>query len=167
MAALSHNLSLAEFETQYSGAKPYYEFWFGEAIQKSMPTWIHGMLQIILGAMLRESGYRAGSEVKLRIDPEFQPVPDLVATKGRIEALYPSGPLEIVVEILSDDDPMSRLLTKCRKYQSCGIEEIYVVDPSARLVFRWLDHRLEETQLFAGLPVARIWAALDLPSALT
>ncbi len=161
MAAVLHTLTVAEFEAQYGQEKPYYEFWYGEAVQKSMPTWIHGLLQRIVMELLRDAGYKAASEVKLKIDPDFHPVPDVIATKGYIEQPYPTNVLEVVVEILSDDDPMSRLLTKCRTYQRWGFQDIYVVDPNARVVFRWSEHRLEEVDVLVGQPVSRIWTALD------
>lgn len=161
MAAVSHTLNAAEFEAQYGREKPHYEFWYGEAVQKSIPTWIHGLLQRIVMELLGEAGYKPGSEVKLKIDSEFQPVPDVVATKGLIESPYPTNALEVVVEILSDDDSMSRLLAKCRMYERWGFQGVYVVDPSARVVFRWSEHRLEEVEFLAGQPSRRIWAALD------
>jgi Uma2 family endonuclease len=150
-----------EFEKQYGQEKPYYEYWYGEAVQKSASTWIHGLLQRILAGFLSQAGYKAGSEVKLKIDPDFHPVPDVIATRGRVEVPYPTRPVEVVIEILSDDDPMSRILTKCRTYQGWGFERIYVVDPQTRIVFRWTDRGLEEVNTLASLPVDRIWSALD------
>jgi Uma2 family endonuclease len=161
MASRSQTLTMAEFEEQFGREKPYYEFWHGEAIQKSMPTWVRGLLQRILMEVLREAGYKAGSEVKLKIDAAFQPVPDVIATSGPIERPYPTKHVEIVVEILSDEDSMPRLLTKCRTYAEWGFQEIYVVDPSARIVFRWSEHRLAEVGAIAGQPAERIWIALD------
>lgn len=38
MAALAGKLTLAEFEDRYGNRKPYYEYWFGEAVPKAMPT---------------------------------------------------------------------------------------------------------------------------------
>ncbi len=161
MAAITEKLTVAGFEKQYGHEKPYYEFWHGEAVQKASPTWIHGLLQKIILNLLSEAGYKSGTEVKLKIDPDFHPVPDMIATRRRIEAPYPTEAVEIVIEILSDDDPMSRVLTKCKTYQSWGFEQIYVVDPQNRTVFRWIDQRLEETNTLASLPVDRIWSALD------
>ena len=43
MATVLHTLTVAEFEAQFGYEKPSYEFWYGEAIQKSMPTWMHGL----------------------------------------------------------------------------------------------------------------------------
>jgi Uma2 family endonuclease len=119
------------------------------------------LLQRILAGFLSQAGYKAGSEVKLKIDPDFHAVPDVIATRGRVEVPYPTRPVEVVIEILSDDDPMSRILTKCRTYQNWGFEQVYVVDPQTRIVFRWADQRLEEVNTLASLPVDRIWSALD------
>jgi Uma2 family endonuclease len=152
---------VVEFEKQYGQEKPYYEFWNGEAVQKSASTWIHGLLQGILASFLSQAGYTAGSEVKLKIDPDFHPIPDVIATRGRVELPYPTKSVEIVLEILSDDDPMSRILTKCRAYQNWGFEQVYVVDPKTRIVFRWADQRLEEVNTLATVPVDKIWSALE------
>ena len=161
MATVAEKLTVAEFEKRYGQEKPHYEFWHGEAIQKSMPTWIHGLLQGILRDLLRKAGYKAGSEVKLKIDPDFHPVPDVIATRGPIELPYPTRPVDVVIEILSGDDPMSRVMTKCKTYGSWGFEHVYVVDPETRTVFRWIDQRLEEVTALASVPVNRIWSALD------
>jgi len=56
---------------------------------------------------------------------------------------------------------MSRVLTKCRAYQQWGFQEIYVVDPSPRLVFRWSEHHLDEVDLITSRPVSEIWNKLD------
>ena len=38
-------LTLEEFRDRYAGEKPYYEYWDGEAIQKSHATSLHGLIQ--------------------------------------------------------------------------------------------------------------------------
>lgn len=63
MATVSKPLTKEEFRSLYAGKKPYFEYWFGEAIQKSMPTWLHGVLQGILRDLLRNAGYKSGSEL--------------------------------------------------------------------------------------------------------
>jgi Uma2 family endonuclease len=117
MATVATKLSLAEFELQYGGEKPYYEYWYGEPVQKSMPTWLHSLLQKVLVNLLSKAGYKAGAEVKVKIVQEFHPIPDVIATRSPIEHPYPTKPLEVVVEILSDTDPMSRVVSKCLRYQ--------------------------------------------------
>ncbi|SRR5579884_1874376 len=161
MATVASKLSVEEFDKLYSGEKPYYEYWHGEAIQKSIPTWVHALLERILMNLLGKAGYEAGSELKLEIDPDFQPVPDVVGTRQPVEFPYPTRPLEVVIEILSEDDPMSRVLNKLRTYDRWGFEQVYLVDPMKRIVYRWRGNRLEEVDEFAGVSVAEIWSALD------
>lgn len=161
MASVAQKLTVAEFEKQYGREKPYYEYWYGEPVQKSRPNWLYGLLQKILMDLLSVAGYKSASEVTLKIDPEFYPIPDIIATRGRIELPYPTKPLEIVIEILSPDDSMSRILTKCNAYRSWGFEQVYVVDPENRAVFAWTDRRLEAVETLALIPVEQICTALD------
>lgn len=86
--ATAAKLSLEEFRLSYAGRKPHYEYWFGEARRKAVPTWLHGLLQAILCEFLTRAGYRAGSEIELRIDPDWEPVPD-VTLPARNEAFPP------------------------------------------------------------------------------
>ena len=89
MATTADRLTIADFERLYGAQKPHYEYWFGEAVQKTMPAWLHSLLQGIIVMLLKEAGYKAGSELTLKIRPDFEPVPDVAATAGRIEGRYP------------------------------------------------------------------------------
>lgn len=161
MAALAGKLTWEEFERQYSRSDRAYEFWYGEAVPKAVPTWIHAVLQLIIGNLLFGEGYKAGSEVELRIDPAAHPKPDIVATKGRVDLPYPTKALDVVVEILSADDPMPYVLQKCRAYETWGSPYIYVVDPDSRTLYRWTGQALAISDQLTSIPVARIWADLD------
>lgn len=165
MATAPQLLTLEEFRSRYRRQKPYFEFWFGEAIQKSMPTWLHAALQIIIGEALRRTGYKAGSEVELRIDPQWEPVPDVIATLKPIND-YPTEPIEIVVEILSPDDKVTYVIRKCGHYERIGIEKIFVLDPIEKLAWQWNSGSLEAvTQLLlpngATIVLDEVWRELD------
>ncbi len=161
MAAVADKLTPLEFHSKYEQSDQSYEYWFGEAMPKTMPTWVHGVLQIIIGALLNEVGYLAGSEVELRIDPDAHPKPDVIATKGAIEYSYPTQATDVVVEILSKEDPMPYLLEKCQAYETWGFEYIYLVNPDARQVFRWTHSALQLSDDLASIPALRIWERLD------
>ncbi|HEY6990515.1 MAG TPA: Uma2 family endonuclease, partial [Bryobacteraceae bacterium] len=131
-------MTVEQFERQYGHEKPYFEFWFGQPVQKAMPTWIHSMLQKIIMRLLDDAGYESGAEVKLKISDDFQPLPDVSAVlPGQVELPYPTRPVELVVEILSPDDQFSQVLGKCQFYGNLGIKNIYVVDPDARQIWSW------------------------------
>jgi Uma2 family endonuclease len=130
-----------------------------------MPTWLHAVLQRIIGEALRSAGYKSGSEVELRIDPQWEPVPDVIGTLKSIRD-YPTEPVEIVVEILSPDDKLMHVIKKCRQYERIGTERIVVLDPVDKLAWQWKSGGLEaSTQLLlpngAAVNFEEIWRQLE------
>ncbi len=168
MATATNLLTLEEFRCRYENKKPYYEYWFGEAVQKSVPTILHGVLQQILCALFTLAGYKSGSEIELRIDPDWQPKPDVIAWLGAIGQAYPTEALEVVAEILSPDDKMGKVFEKCRQYQRVGIRQIFVLDPESKMVWEWSVktqnlERVSALQLNNGqsIQATEIWSKLD------
>lgn len=148
-AVAEQKLSLQEFHARYDGEKPCYEYWDGEAVQKSKPTRMHSLIQKILLRRLDGIGYDSGAEVTLKLDPSYEPIPDVIAAEGAIGDPYPTSPFEIAIEILSQDDSFSRVLRKCRLYEKWGIRQIVVIDPKDRLVWRFENGTPQETDIVA------------------
>ncbi len=167
MASIAGFLTLQEFRARYGGLKPYYEYWNGEAVQKTKPTLLHGLVQTLIALVLKEAGYLSGSEVELRIDDNWQSVADVIGTT-RVEDPYPTAPVEVVVEILSPDDRFSQVIEKCQNYARIGIVQIFVIDPRERRSFVWVRERnnLEAAgtmQLSNGIEIelTELWRRLD------
>ncbi|SRR5579875_408265 len=162
-----HKLSPEEFHARYDREKPYYEYWAGEAVQKAMPTVLHSILQAVLTALFRRLGFKSGPEIRLKLDPEYEPVPDVIAIEGVWPSLaYPTEPFEIVVEILSPDDSFSRILRKCRLYEKWGIRRILVVDPEERIIYALEGGDLRRSDLIAEragerITAEQLWKAVD------
>ncbi len=157
-AVAERKLSKEEFHARYDGEKPYYEFWDGEAVRKPMPTWLHVQVQRILQILLVELGYRSGAELELRLDPNYGPIPDVVGLEAPPAGPYPTKPFEVVIEVLSPDDQFSRILRKCRLYEKWGIQQIVVIDPEERLVWRFESGALVETDVIASRGEKKIFA---------
>ena len=165
-AVAEQKLSLEGFHARYGGEKPYFEYWDGEAIQKSIPTRLHSLIQKILVRLLDAMGYDAGPEVTLKLDPGYEPIPDVIAAEGNIGDPYPTEPFEVVIEILSPQDPFSRVLGKCRLYEKWGIRQIIVVDPQTRLVWSFENGSTRETDTIARrgervITAQELWAEVD------
>ncbi len=109
--------------------KPYFEYWKGEAVQKSFPTLQHSRSQTLVAQLLGGIGYDSGFEITIKLDPAYELVPDVIAAEGRITDPYPTEPFEVVVEVLSPDDSFSRILQKCHLYETLGIRQIGLADP--------------------------------------
>jgi Uma2 family endonuclease len=166
-AIAEHKLSKEEFHARYDGEKPYYEYWDGEAVQKAVPTWLHGLIQGILQRLPFGIGCVTGSEVELHLDPSYEPVPDVIAAEGPATGLYPTEPFEVVIEILSPLDTFSRVLLKCRLYAKWGIRQIIVIDAEARVIWRFENGILVETDVIATrgevkIPAKALWDEVDL-----
>ena len=132
MAAQPLPLSIHEFHKLYDGAKPAYEYWFGEAIQKPMPTILHGIGQFIIAALLERAGWNTSLEVRLKVDPNAEPVPDIIAVQGKFRGPYPTQAPELCVEILSPGDTLPKTLEKAKRYIRWGSRCVWIIDPEKR-----------------------------------
>jgi Uma2 family endonuclease len=169
MSVLTEHLTLEQFRAfeQSKIDGPRYEYWEGKAAPKATPTWLHSTLQRILADMFEGSGYYSAVELDFRINPTWQPKPDVTAALV-MEQPYPTKPVEIVAEVLAPSDEPAEVLDKCRRYQKDGIGQIYVFDPERRIAKQWdpiegeLKH-IVTLKLTNGIvvTVADIWLALD------
>lgn len=165
-AVEERKLSLEEFRDRFAGEKPYFEYWDGEAVQKAMPTRLHALIQKILVQLLDALGYDSGQEITLKLDPAYEPIPDVIAAEGSIGDPYPTEPFEVVIEILSPEDSFSRVLRKCRLYEKWGIRQVVVVDPKARLVWSFENGTPRETDTIARrgehvILARELWSEVD------
>jgi Uma2 family endonuclease len=159
-------LSPDEFCERYAGEKPYFEYWNGEPVQKSMPTRLHSLIQEILVRMLRSMGFDAGQEIEIRLDPAYRPVPDVIASQRKLRDPYPTEPFDVVVEILSPEDSFSRMMQKCRLYEKWGIRRIAVIDPATRKIWAFSNGSACEADTIARhgeriLTARELWEEAD------
>jgi Uma2 family endonuclease len=161
MATAPQYLTVDDFERQY-GHENGWEYWFGKAVQKPMPTWAHGILQQLIAELIRQAGYVTGPEVDLRASPDWRPRPDVSCVRKR-EGRYPNI-LDIAVEILSDDGGRY-ILEKCRNYEKVGIVQIFVLDPETHAIYEWNKGLVERSDLplANGVTIAgeTIWQEFD------
>lgn len=132
MMSATTSLSLEDFHRLYDGVKPYYEYWFGEAIQKPMANSTHGVVQFILMLLLHKYGWNTASEVTLKLVPDAEPVPDIIASRSKIQRPYPTKPVELCIEIRSPSDSLKKIFAKGKYYLSWGVQNVWVIDPEAR-----------------------------------
>jgi Uma2 family endonuclease len=168
MATALQKLTIEQFNLQYGDRKPYHEYWYGEAIPKAMPTLIHALLQKILLILFDEIGYTSVAEVRLRLDPDVEPLPDVIAISGPVGLPYPTKPFDVAVEILSPEDSFQRITKKCRLYHKWGIRHILVVDGEERIVWKLEPdgnelHEISEILFSNGrkLLTQQLWEELD------
>lgn len=129
MAAQPSPLSLEEFHRLYDGSKPAYEYWYGQAIQKPMPTPLHSFVQLFIVLLLRRAGWSAIHEVRLKVVSNAEPIPDVIANHSKFTRRYPTSAPELCIEVMSPDDKLSKALEKARVYLSWGSRFVWIIDP--------------------------------------
>lgn len=103
-------------------------------------------LSVLLGAFARKIGGKVlFAPLRLRLWPEKIREPDLLfladANDPRRQNAYWTG-ADLVVEVVSPDDPARDLVTKRSEYAKASIPEYWIVDPQAETITVL---RLEET----------------------
>jgi Uma2 family endonuclease len=150
MATAPGLLTPEDFHRLYDGRKPYYEYWFGEAIQKLMRVHVHAIVCTVLLLFLERLGSNAMPEVRLKVIREAEPVPDIIAIRGRAAGAYPKVAPELCIEVLSPDDRFNRVLRKAIAYIEWGTAHAWIIDPAKRTAWH-LDQNNSPNPEFIGL----------------
>lgn len=116
--------------------KPYFEYRDGEVTQKSMPTKFHSLVQLALQLLLMRQGVRAMQELTVRVSASRFLVPDVCVGED-FEGPYPTEPRLLCCEVLSPDDRLGAMLSKCEEYHTWGVPYCWVVDPVKRSAWEY------------------------------
>ena len=152
--------------------EPRCEYIDGALVPKAMATWKHGRLQLSIAVLIEKAfpHYDAIPELTVRITEKEYLIPDLgVDRRDRRQDPYPVWPIHLSIEIVSPDDRLNELLSKCETYHAWGVPHAWVIDPQTRRA--WQYSKGEEPrevdslgELLAGdihIRVADIFSALD------
>lgn len=97
-----------------------------------MPTALHGLVQRIIMMLLDKAGWNTASEVRIKIVKDAEPVPDVIAVRGKFKSSYPRTAPELCIEILSPGDRLAKALKKAGTYISWGSQCVWIIDPDQR-----------------------------------
>jgi Uma2 family endonuclease len=119
-------------QTSFEG--PDCEYLDGEIVERNMGELPHGDVQLNLGSLLRQLrkrlGIRVVTEIRIQISSTRYRVADIAVWRNDgIGTGIPTLAPFLVVEILSPEDRMVRMLPKIQEYLSIGVEWIWIVDP--------------------------------------
>lgn len=115
--------------------EPPCEYVDGHLIQKSMPTWQHGILQAWIASLILRLYPRfvVGSEVRAHLRPTEFRVPDiLVDLPANVNSSYAEQPAYLCIEILSPEDRLGAMFEKCERYHDWGVPHCWIIDPQKR-----------------------------------
>ena len=142
-------MDVAEYlRTSFDG--PDCEYLDGEVVERNMGELPHGDVQLTLGSLLRQLrktlGIRVSTEVRVQINARRFRIPDIsVWRNDNIGTRIPTVAPFLVVEILSPEDRMVRMLPKIQEYLSIGVEYVWVIDPEEKAALSYSQARPEGT----------------------
>jgi len=145
-----------------TGYEPDCEFEDGVLVERNVGEFEHSFLQTILAVLFTNNmdawGVFALTEQRVQVTPRHFLIPDVCVLRlgAPTEDILAHPPL-IVIEIMSPEDTMRRASRKAQEYVQFGIQNIWVIDPSARVAFRGGPKGLERVSgsdlAVAGTPI--------------
>jgi len=109
------------------------EYCHGEVIERTMPTFLHGVVQGMLYALFlayrKSHGLVPSTEARHNLGNGLIRIPDVAVHQGMPKAECPATPPYVTVEVLSPDDRMGDLKQKLKEYRAFGVAHVWVVDP--------------------------------------
>ncbi len=123
--------------TSYEGPEPYFRD--GELIDRGKPTYLHGMIQLVLGALFlpyrKSHDLWPASEVRHRFRPGRVRLQDVAVQQGKPALSHPDHPPYVAIEVFSPDDRMGDVTAKLREYRDFGVAHAWVADPVAQALY--------------------------------
>ena len=164
-------ISVAEYlTTAYSPDRDYVD---GEVVERNLGELDHSSIQMAIAVALygrrREWGIQVYPEQRVQVKATRFRIPDVCAVKGAKpdEQIFTRPPF-LCVEILSQDDRMSRMQERISDYLQMGVAYVWLVDPSSRRAWIYTadaigevkDGVLRTQQPDIEVPLAEIFAEL-------
>jgi len=113
------------------------EYLEGEIVERNMGELPHGRVQgrlfYLLTQQMSSLKIEAVPEIRIQTRPRRYRVADVaVWRQGFIGDRIPTVPPLLVIEILSSEDRMTRMLPKVQEYLALGVEWVWVIDPDEK-----------------------------------
>ena len=110
----------------------------GELVERPLPNFPHGDLQLELGSRLRALRHSypvfTGVEVRMRMAADLYRIPDVSMWEGAEPEKLPSSPPLLVAEVVSPDDRVNDLLQKLEEYRVWGVRYIWLIEPELKQI---------------------------------
>jgi Uma2 family endonuclease len=122
-----------------TGYKPACEYIDGVLRPKTMPTFRHGNMELVVcNSINRFTGFVATPELTVRIREGKYLVPDVAVQKlSELQEPYPIKPVHLCVEVMSPEDRFSETVAKCEEYHAWGVPYCWILDPESRQCWQY------------------------------
>ena len=116
------------------------EYRDGELVERSLPDNLHSKTQGLLVAFFvilgRSLPFFTRPELRLKLRAGLYLIPDVaVFHPAEPEQRIPDTPPFIVIEVLSLDDKLTKVLEKLAEYRAWGVPHVWLVDPHSKRMY--------------------------------
>lgn len=127
---------------------PDMEYEDGVLVETNVGDLLHSAVQrnLIVSFAKQRPETRTYPAVRSRTREARFRLPDVAITLGRREGQYLAETPFIAIEILSEDDRMTRFIEKLKEYAEWGVPNIWVFDPRTRQMFVFHGNALVEIE---------------------
>src|SRR3984957_1467017 len=131
--------------TSYS---PDMEYVDGVLVEINVGDLIHSLVQsnLVYFLRLKYPQVKVMPEVRSRTSKTRFRLPDVAVTLRMPAGRYIAEAPFIAIEILSEEDRMSRVIEKLKEYAAMGVPNIWVFDPRLKQMFSFHGNSLQEIE---------------------
>jgi len=136
MAALPDSPAISVEEYLRTSYDPDVEFVDGALVERNVGDWLHSLIQSNILVALRRKYPQLKVVVELRsktASTRYR-IPDVTVLLAAPQSDYLLDAAFVAVEVLSEDDVMSRVIAKLKEYAAQGVPNIWLIDPRLQLM---------------------------------
>ena len=159
--ALTNSTLISVEEYLSTGYDPDVEFVDGVLVSRNGGDWLHSLVQSNILVALRQKYPHLKVVVALRSQTAATRyrIPDVAAMLAPPSTEYLLDAAFLVVEVLSEDDVMSKVIGKLKEYGAKGVPNIWLVDPRLQLMWTYRPPTLAEIE---GESIATVDGSVEL-----
>jgi Uma2 family endonuclease len=124
---------------------PDVEYVDGVLVERNVGDWLHSLTQsnIVFHLRRKYPDIYAVAELRSKTRATRYRLPDVCVLLAAPTTKYLLDAAFLAIEILSEDDRMSRTIEKLEEYAAAGTRHIWVIDPRLRQVFTFRGNALQ------------------------
>ena len=125
---------------------PDVEYVDGELVERNVGDWLHSLVQsnIIFAFRRKYPKVFAVGELRSRTRTTRYRLPDVCVLLAPPQTKYLVDAAFVAIEVLSEDDRVSRTIERLKEYAAVGTQNIWLFDPRLKSMYRFEANTLLE-----------------------
>jgi Uma2 family endonuclease len=124
------------------------EYVDGVLVERNVGDWFHSQVQsnVIFALRLKYRGIHVLPEIRSRVNPTRFRLPDVAVLLSKPKSRVLTDAPFIAIEILSEEDRVTRLVERLREFVALGTPHIWVIDPRLKLMYVFRNDSLQAVE---------------------